>query len=236
MHLTTARTTWPSARCTFLPMVRWGDAAQDASMARTAVCKPSRLAETDGESAPPAVVCALNGSPPGRAAAAYAAALARALGWRLGLVASGLRPLDLPLLSAAVVEDRAGIVVQPSHPCVIAREAGELARTAGVPVVIVPTDWREEAESEGPIVAVAGGATPGLIAVATRLALAIGAPLEVVHVREDCPHLSVRSHDAHRPRLLVRPADDATRISQRDVAQPVMFVPCDHTPNLELAA
>ena len=66
-------------------------------------------AETDGQAVPPAVVCALNGSPPGRAAAAYAAALARALEWRLGLVASGLRPLELPMLVQAVIDASAAV-------------------------------------------------------------------------------------------------------------------------------
>src|SRR3954469_800222 len=111
-------------------------------------------AETDGKAVPPAVVCALNGSPPGRAAAACAAALARALEWRLGLVASGLRPLELPTLAQAVIHEQAGVVVQPSGRRGDAAEAGELARRSRVPVVVVPLRARDRGAIHGPIVAV----------------------------------------------------------------------------------
>jgi hypothetical protein len=106
-------------------------------MATTEQAAPSALAGAEG-AVPPAVVCVLNGSPPGRAAAAYAAALSRVLGWRLALVASGLQPLEPAALARAVMNEDGGVVVVPAQSCSSDSEATDLAELAGVPVVVVP--------------------------------------------------------------------------------------------------
>lgn len=185
-------------------------------------------AETDGQAVPPAVVCALNGSPPGRAAAAYAAALARALGWRLGLVASGLRPLELPMLAQGVIDERAGIVVQPSEHHGDAADAGELARHAHVPVVVVPRRGWDQGPAHRPIVAIAvSGGTP-VAGLATRLALALETTLQVLHAdrREDVPGL-VEQIDSGRVGLVVVGAEHAESITNCKLAAPLLLVPSD---------
>jgi hypothetical protein len=186
------------------------------------------LVETDGKAVPPAVVCALNGSAPGRAAAAYAAALARALEWRLGLVASGLRPLELPALAQAVIEEQAGVVVQPSERRGDASDAGELARRAGVPVVVVPRRGRNQGPVHGPIVAVGvPGGTP-IAGLSTRLALALETTLQLVHAEhvDDVAGL-VEQAGAGHVGLVVVGADHAGSIGYRKLTAPVMLVPAD---------
>jgi hypothetical protein len=183
-------------------------------------------AETDGNAVPPAVVCALNGAPPGRAAAAYAAALARALEWRLGLVASGLRPLELPMLAQAVIDEEAGVVVQPSERRGDAAEAGELARRAGVPVVVVPQRGAQRGPVHGPIIAVVASGGASLAGLSTRLALALETTRQLVHPDdgEDVGRL-VEQTRSRQVGLMVVDADLAALISYRRLAVPVMFVP-----------
>ena len=185
-------------------------------------------AATDGQAVPPAVVCALNGSPPGRAAAAYAAALARALEWRLGLVASGLRPLELPMLAQAVADEEAGLVVQPSERRGDAAEAGELARRAGVPVVVVPRSGLRQGPVHAPIVAVVVPGGASLAGLSTRLALALETTLQLDHPDdgEDVGRL-VEQARSRQVGLMVVDADLARLISCRRLAVPVMFVPPD---------
>jgi hypothetical protein len=194
-------------------------------MARTLERNPHWSAETDGQAVPPAVVCALNGSPPGRAAAAYAAALARALEWRLGLVASGLRPLELPTLADAVIDEGAAVVVQPSEARGNAAEAGELARRTRVPVVVVPRRRRDGAPIHGSIHAIAApeGSVTGP---ATRLALVLERPLHVLHAesREDVARF-VEQADPRSCGLVVVGAEHAESIGYRKLSVPVMFMP-----------
>lgn len=189
-------------------------------MATTLERKTPWRAETDGQAVPPAVVCALNGSPPGRAAAGYAAALARALHWRLGLVASSLKPLDLPMLAEAVVDEEAGIVVQPAERRGTAAEAGELAALARVPVVIVPRR-AYELPFAGPIVM--APQPRGLSPIATRVALALETTMKVVDT-ERVPHL-LEEAAALGARLAVLGAADASAVPNRGLVVPVMLVP-----------
>jgi len=184
--------------------------------------------ETDGKAVPPAVVCALNGSPPGRAAAAYAAALARALEWRLGLVASGLRPLELPMLAQAVINEEAGVVVQPAERRGNAAAAGELALRARVPVVVVPRRGRTQGPVHGPLVAVAVPGGAKVAGLSTRLALALETTLQVLRAenREDVAGLV---EEANTPDLglVVIGAEHAASIRHHKLMAPVMLVPAD---------
>src|SRR5690242_11914882 len=193
-------------------------------MAKALERKTPWLAETDGQAVPPAVICALNGSPPGRAAAAYAAALARALGWRLGLVASGLRPLELPMLAQAVIDEQAGVVVQPGERRGIAAEAGELAHRARVPVVAVP----QRGWDHGPVVAVAARGATTVAGLSTRLALVLETTLQLHHPEhaQDVAGL-VEQADARHVGLVVVGAEHAGSIGYRKLMVPAMFVPTD---------
>ena len=185
-------------------------------------------AETDGKAVPPAVVCALNGSPPGRAAAAYAAALARALGWRLGLVASGLRPLELPMLAQGIIDERAGVVVQPSEHHGGAAEAGELARRARVPVVVVPRRGWDQGPAHRPIVAIGVSGDTPVAGLATRLALALETTLQVLHADTSDDVSGFLEHvDSGRAGLVVVGAEQAESIRNLKLEVPLMFVPSD---------
>jgi hypothetical protein len=207
-------------------MVEPAPAGEHADMAQILERNTPWRAETDGKAVPPAVVCALNGSPPGRAAAAYAAALARALEWRLGLVASGLRPLELPMLAQAVVDEDAGIVVQPSERRGTAAEAGELARRSGVPVVVVPGSRWNRGPVHAPIVAVVPPGGSPIAGLSTRLALALETTLQFVHPDEaDDVSRIVEQADPRKTGLLVLGADHAAPINYRRLTVPVMFVP-----------
>jgi hypothetical protein len=207
-------------------MVGLEQAHDHEAMAQTLERSTPWRAETDGKAVPPAVVCALNGSPPGRAAAAYAAALARALGWRLGLVASGLRPLELPMLAQGVIDERAGIVVQPIEHDGDAADAGELACRARVPVVIVPRRGWDQGPVHRPIVAIAVSGGTAVAGLATRLALAIETTLQVLHAddREAVAGL-VEQVDSRHVGLVVVGAEHAESISNGKLTAPLMFVP-----------
>jgi hypothetical protein len=182
--------------------------------------------ETEGIAVPPAVVCALNGSPPGRAAAAYAAALARALEWRLGLVASGLRPLELRTLAEAVVSEDAGIVVQPSDRRASPSEARDLARQVRVPVVAVPARGWDRGPVHAPIVAVVAQGDSGVAGLSTRLALALETTVQLVHPEndEEITRL-IENADPREWGLIVVGVEHAAPISGRRLAVPVMFAP-----------
>lgn len=204
-------------------MVRSRPRYDDAVMAPTrGERNTSWPVETGGPASPPAVVCALNGSPPGRAAAAYAAALARALDWRLGLVASGLKRLDLPMLAEAVVDEGAGIVVQPTERRGSAAAAGELAVLAGVPVVVVPSGGYDQ-RFDGPIMV--APEPRGLSGVATRVALALATGLKVVDAHGPKTTSDVLDEaDARGARLVVLGAGDAWSVPNRRLSVPVMLV------------
>jgi hypothetical protein len=212
-------------------MVRPAPGDEHEGMARALEGDIPWAAETDGQAVPPAVVCALNGSPPGRAAAAYAAALARALEWRLGLVASGLRPLELPRLAQAVIDEQAGVVVQPGERRGNATEAGELARRACVPVVVVPRRGSDPRPVNAPIVAVVAPRGMAVAGLSTRLALALEATLRLRHAE----HLQgvaelVEQVDASQAGLVVVGAEHAGSVAYRKLTVPVMFVPGDERP------
>ena len=209
-------------------MVRRGSEYDHGGMAQALERMTPWPAETDGKAVPPAVVCALNGSPPGRAAAAYAAALARALEWRLGLVASGLRPLELPQLAQAVIDEQAGVVVQPGERRGDASESGELARTSRIPVVVVPLRARNRGPVHGPIVAVASPGGTMLAGLSTRLALALETTLQIRRAErgEDVAVVAERA-DPRSVGLVVVGAEHAASIGYRKLAVPVMFVPAD---------
>jgi hypothetical protein len=173
---------------------------------------------------PPAVVCVLNGSPPGRAAAAYAAALSRALQWRLGLVASGLRALDIEMLAAAVADENPGLVVLPVESCDGPADAVELANRANVPVVVIPPLWRTETAGDAEVVVLAREEMPELAGVATRVALAWGAQLRLV--RADAGEPGTIARDVgDRSRLNVVAVDDERAIAASWGVRPVMLVP-----------
>jgi hypothetical protein len=216
------------ARCTFLSMAPPVPGHEHEGMARALERNTPWRAETDGQAVPPAVVCALNGSPPGRAAAAYAAALARALEWRLGLVASGLRPLELPMLAQAVIDEQAGVVVQPSERRGNADDAGELARRARVPVIVVPRAGWDQGPVHGPIVAVAAPGTSSVARLSTRLALALETTLQIMHADDlDAVARLVELAGSRATGLVVVGAEHAGSVSYRKLAVPVMFVPTE---------
>jgi hypothetical protein len=168
----------------------------------------------------PAAVCVLNGSPPGRAAAAYAAALSRALQWRLGLVASGLRALDIESLVMAVVDERPGLVVMPVESCGEPADAVDLANRANVPVVVVPAGWRTEMAGGADVVVLAREEMPELAGIATRVALAWGARVRLVHPD------ARRSEPGDRSCLNIAASDDAAAVAASWDVEPLMLVPC----------
>jgi hypothetical protein len=195
-------------------------------MAQTLERNTPWQAEADGIAVPPAVVCALNGSPPGRAAAAYAAALARALEWRLGLVASGLRPLELPMLAQAVIDEEAGVVVQPGARRGNAAEAGELARRAGVPVVVVPLRARNQSPVHAPIVAIAAPDGTKVAGLSTRLALALETTLQLRHADQHDDVVALLKHaNTRNVGLVVVGVEHAVSVSYDKLIAPVMLVP-----------
>jgi hypothetical protein len=180
-------------------------------------------ADRDG-AVPPSVVCVLNGSPPGRAAAAYAAALYQALDWRVGLVASGLRALDSETLAAAVADERPGLAVMPVESCAEPADAVELANRTNVPVVVVPAGWRTETAADGDVVVLAREEIPELAGIATRIALGLGARLRLVHVRPGEP-VGIGRHAGDRSSLNVAAVDDARALATSWGVEPVMLVP-----------
>jgi hypothetical protein len=173
----------------------------------------------------PAVVCALNGTPPAsRAAAACAASLARALDWRLALVAGGLRPLEQGPLADAIRAETAGLVVQPVGRVGTAEAAGDLANRCGVPLVIVPRQRHMTAASNGPVVA--PSRIPHIGGFATRVALALGVTLEFADVEgEDRAPELLRRGEQLSPRMLLMPSSDASEVLYDGLRTPVVFMP-----------
>ena len=193
-------------------------------MAAIRELRSSSHATVGGVVGPSSVVCLLNGSPPARGAAAFAASLSRALQWPLGLVASGLQPLDIASLATAVDGERAGLVVLPIESVPQAVDPVELAERTGVPVVMVPAYWRAEANGATDVVVHARDDMPELAGLATRMALALGAPMRLRHADRDRREVLGAGAD-QPPRLAIAAARDVEAASLWRGRAPLMLVP-----------
>jgi len=130
------------------------------------------------------------------------------------------------MLAQAVIDEGAGIVVQPSERRGTAAEAGELATRARVPVVVVPRRGNDRDPFARPIVAVAATETTAVGGLSTRLALALGTPLRFVHATGPAEAARVvEQAEQDTPGLVVVPAELAATVRNRRMTVPVMFVP-----------
>ena len=131
------------------------------------------------------VVCALDGHAVG-GASAFAAGLARRLGWQLSLVplpVGAEEGVRLDWLLAAAMRDRAGLLVTEN----VAGGRGaaqyvDLSRNAACPLIAVPR--QAPALGTGPLMCGIDSAGPSgpTARAASRLAQATGARLQLVHV------------------------------------------------------
>jgi nucleotide-binding universal stress UspA family protein len=133
------------------------------------------------------IVCGLDGHA-GRGATAFAAGLARRLGWHLSLVPLALgAPGGEPLrcLLAAATRDRAGLVVtDPVQAGAATDVCIELWRSAPCPLIALPQNAPGRTLETGPVLCgidSRGPAGPAAGA-AARLAKATGARLQLAHV------------------------------------------------------
>ena len=140
----------------------------------------------------PVVVCPLDGSEASRLTTAVAAGFARRIGWRLALVPV---PLGAPAgergdrLVAAALDERAELIATPATSSASpdgpgARACLALADIAPCPVLAVPLTGRWRPTDGGSIVCGIDGSDRSAAAAraAARLAIAVGARLELVHV------------------------------------------------------
>jgi hypothetical protein len=130
------------------------------------------------------------------------------------------------MLAQAVVDEGAGIVVQPSERRGTAAGSGELASRAGVPVVVVPRRGYDQELVRRPIVAVAATESTGVGGLSTRLALALGATLRFADTFDAAEGArSVARTGEAAPGLVVMAAGQAATVHNRRLEVPVMFVP-----------
>jgi nucleotide-binding universal stress UspA family protein len=139
----------------------------------------------------PVIVAALDGSAPSRCTTVVAAGLIKRMGWRLALV-----PVPLGATAAdrrrrlidAASDERAGLIASPAtdHGSAGGEAAAclALAACAPCPVLAVPLGGGTELALSGPVVCGIDGAESSapIARAAARLALALGAGLELVHV------------------------------------------------------
>jgi nucleotide-binding universal stress UspA family protein len=140
----------------------------------------------------PAVVGALDGSEASRLTTAVAARLARRMTWRLALVPVPLGATaedQRDRLVAAALDERAGLIATPATNSASADGPGApaclaLADTAPCPVLAVPLTGRGRPTAGGSVVCGVDGSQRSAAAARTaaRLAMALGARLELVHV------------------------------------------------------
>ena len=184
------------------------------------------------------VVCGLAG-PNARGATAFAAGLARRLGWRLSLTPLPLGepvPRRLEQLIGAARRERAALVVTSRGGAPGWLEAlRELSPTAPCPLIVVPQDAPCRSLRTAPIVCgVAAGDVPGpTVRAAARLASAAGARLRqvVVDEREPARRLTrVAERDGAALLVVGAPREemDEERVFAtvlRESGVPVMIVP-----------
>jgi nucleotide-binding universal stress UspA family protein len=139
----------------------------------------------------PVIVAALDGSAPSRCTTALAAGLIRRMGWRLALVPVPLAATAADRrcrLVAAALDERAALIASPAtdHGSARGKAAAclALAACAPCPVLAVPLAPDTEPALNGPIVCGIDGADSSapVARAAARLAVALGAALELVHV------------------------------------------------------
>ena len=140
----------------------------------------------------PVIVGALDGSAPSRCTTALAAGLIKRMGWRLALVPVPLTATAADRrrrLVAAALDERAALIASPAtdHGSAGGGKAAAclaLAARAPCPVLAVPLALGTEPALNGPVVCGIDGAdSSAFIAhAAARLAVALGAGLELVHV------------------------------------------------------
>jgi hypothetical protein len=148
------------------------------------------LRATPGHAAP-VIVAPLDGSAPGRGTTALAAGLIRRMGWRLALVPVPLKATAADRrrrLIAAALDERAALIASPAtnHESAAGKAADclALAACAPCPVLAVPLAGDAEPALDGPVICGIDG-TDGSAPVARAaagLAVALGTPLELVHV------------------------------------------------------
>jgi len=140
----------------------------------------------------PVIVAALDGSAPSRRATALAAGLIKTMGWRLALVPVPLTATDADRrerLVAAALDEHAALIASPATD---QRSSGQaataaclaLAACAPCPVLAVPVARGIEPALSGPVICGVDGAenSASIARAAARLALALNARLELVHV------------------------------------------------------
>ena len=139
----------------------------------------------------PVIVAALDGSAPSRCITALAAGLIKRMGWRLALVPVPLTATDADRRSrlvAAAVDEQAALIASPATDH---RSSGgaaaaclALAGCAPCPVLAVPLVRGTEPALNGPVICGIDGAESSapIVRAAARLAVALSARLELVHV------------------------------------------------------
>jgi nucleotide-binding universal stress UspA family protein len=141
--------------------------------------------------AAPVIVAALDGSAPSRCTTALAAGLIKRMGWRLALVPVPLTataPDRRARLVAAALDERAALIASPAtdHPSAGGAAAAclALAACAPCPVLAVPLARGTEPALNGPVICGIDGAerSAPIARAAARLAVALSARLELVHV------------------------------------------------------
>ena len=139
----------------------------------------------------PVIVAALDRSAPSRCITALAAGLIKRMGWRLALVPVPLTATDADRRSrlvAAAVDEQAALIASPATDH---RSSGgaavaclALAACAPCPVLRVPLAPGTEPALNGPVICGIDGAecSAPIARAAARLAVALSARLELVHV------------------------------------------------------
>ena len=139
----------------------------------------------------PVIVAALDGSGPSRCTTALAAGLIKTMGWRLALVPVPLTATDADRRSrlvAAAVDEHAALIASPAtdHRSSAGAAAAclALAAYAPCPVLAIPLAGATETALGGPVICGVDGAESSapIARAAARLALALSARLELVHV------------------------------------------------------
>ena len=139
----------------------------------------------------PVIVAALDGSAPSRCTTALAAGLIKAMAWHLALVPVPLTATDADRRSrlvAAALDEHATLIAGPATDHRLSGEAAAaclaLAACAPCPVLAVPLARGTERALSGPVICGVDGAESSapIARAAARLALALSARLELVHI------------------------------------------------------
>lgn len=140
----------------------------------------------------PVIVAALDGPAPSRCTTALAAGLIKTMGWRLALVPVPLTATDADRrgrLVATALDEHAALIASPATDHRSSGEAAAaaclaLAACAPCPVLAVPLARDTEPALSGPVICGVHGAESSapIARAAARLAVALSARLELVHV------------------------------------------------------